>query len=281
MKKKIIILILAIIVFFLMLIYFSNRFINKRVEKELSMLQATAYVLPDIDMYSLDSIPSPLLKYISLSLNKNYKYQRMVEINYSGKTKLDLNEKILDCNGKIYFGQYQPGLLQTETISIFPLWWIKKRNFYIDGNGSILIKKLSLITTQNIKGPEVNLSELTKYIIFSPLFPWVFLNRGIIQYSSYGNEIKDTNIIKIDVKDKSNVINSEIIINNNFISEIKTRDNFIFTGKQGLQIELFVQYKEYKNINGIQIPTVIEGYLIDNMKTIKYFEYSIEEYKFY
>lgn len=276
MKKKIIILILAIITFFLMLIYFSNRFINKRVEKELSMLQATAYVLPDIDMYSLDSIPIPILKYISSALNKNYKYYRMVEILYSGNVKLDSKDKPFDCSGKIYFGQYQPGLLQTETVTIFPLWWIKKRNFYIDGNGSILIKKLSLTTTQNIKGQEVNLTELTKYISFTPLFPWIYLNRGIIQYLNF-----DTSSIKIEVKDKTNKITLEIFIKNDTISEIKTKDNFIFDENQGTQTELSVKYSEYKNINGVLIPSKIEGYLIDNIKTSKFYEYYIEEYKYY
>ncbi|HEY9188701.1 MAG TPA: DUF6544 family protein [Ignavibacteria bacterium] len=276
MKKKIIILILAIITFFLMLIYFSNRFINKRVEKELSMLQATAYVLPDIDMYSLDSIPVPILKYISSALNKNYKYYRMVEILYSGNVKLDSKDKSFDCSGKIYFGQYQPGLLQTETVTIFPLWWIKKRNFYIDGNGSILIKKLSLTTTQNIKGQEVNLTELTKYISFTPLFPWIYLNRGIIQYLYF-----DTSSIKIEVKDKTNKITLEIFIKNDTISEIKTKDNFIFDENQGTQTELSVKYSEYKNINGVLIPSKIEAYLIDNIKTSKFYEYYIEEYKYY
>jgi len=276
MKKKIIILILAIITFFLMLIYFSNRFINKRVEKELSMLQATAYVLPDIDMYSLDSIPVPILKYISSALNKNYKYYRMVEILYSGNVKLDSKDKSFDCSGKIYFGQYQPGLLQTETVTIFPLWWIKKRNFYIDGNGSILIKKLSLTTTQNIKGQEVNLTELTKYISFTPLFPWIYLNRGIIQYLNF-----DTSSIKIEVKDKTNKITLEIFVKNDTISEIKTKDNFIFDENQGTQTELSVKYSEYKNINGVLIPSKIEAYLIDNIKTSKFYEYYIEEYKYY
>jgi len=276
MKKKIIILILAIITFFLMLIYFSNRFINKRVEKELSMLQATAYVLPDIDMYSLDSIPVPILKYISSALNKNYKYYRMVEILYSGNVKLDSKDKSFDCSGKIYFGQYQPGLLQTETVTIFPLWWLKKRNFYIDGNGSILIKKLSLTTTQNIKGQEVNLTELTKYISFTPLFPWIYLNRGIIQYLNF-----DTSSIKIEVKDKTNKITLEIFVKNDTISEIKTKDNFIFDENQGTQTELSVKYSEYKNINGVLIPSKIEAYLIDNIKTSKFYEYYIEEYKYY
>ncbi|HQJ76414.1 MAG TPA: hypothetical protein PKW14_12570 [Bacteroidota bacterium] len=276
MKKKIIILILAIITFFLMLIYFSNRFINKRVEKELSMLQATAYVLPDIDMYSLDSIPVPILKYISSALNKNYKYYRMVEILYSGNVKLDSKDNSFDCSGKIYFGQYQPGLLQTETVTIFPLWWLKKRNFYIDGNGSILIKKLSLTTTQNIKGQEVNLTELTKYISFTPLFPWIYLNRGIIQYLNF-----DTSSIKIEVKDKTNKITLEIFVKNDTISEIKTKDNFIFDENQGTQTELSVKYSEYKNINGVLIPSKIEAYLIDNIKTSKFYEYYIEEYKYY
>jgi len=259
-----------------MLIYFSNRFINKRVEKELSMLQATAYVLPDIDMYSLDSIPVPILKYISSALNKNYKYYRMVEILYSGNVKLDSKDKSFDCSGKIYFGQYQPGLLQTETVTIFPLWWLKKRNFYIDGNGSILIKKLSLTTTQNIKGQEVNLTELTKYISFTPLFPWIYLNRGIIQYLNF-----DTSSIKIEVKDKTNKITLEIFVKNDTISEIKTKDNFIFDENQGTQTELSVKYSEYKNINGVLIPSKIEAYLIDNIKTSKFYEYYIEEYKYY
>ena len=269
MKNKIIIAISSIIVFTLFFIYFSNRLNNKRITKELSALQASAYVLNDVEVYQLDEIPKLSKNYILFSLNKKINIQRMAEFSY--KKKLTNKNNIDLYEGKTYLGIYKPCILSVEEKNIFPLLWKNNREFYIEGSGNILTKFISIITTNSKKGAEANLTCFVKYILSIPYVPFVLYNKSLITYIS-----GDSNYIIVAFKDNNFIINCKIIFDNDKIIEISYFDD----NKTNAGITFSAKYTDYKEINSAIIPKTnsIEIYMDD--KLFEQYTTEIEDYSF-
>jgi hypothetical protein len=275
MKKKIIYSISAIAIFGIMLIYFSSSISNKRVQKELSNLQASAYLIQDLKVYEKDSLPKPIKDYLPLVLNNKFNTQRMAEIYYSAES-IDNKNKAESLTGKCFFAIYQPGFLCLEETSPFPLIWITKRDFYITGNSSILEKFMSIVTTKNTKGVETDQSGLMQYISGTPFLPWIFFNRSIFTYTSF-----DSSIVRGFASDNGIKLNVALKFENNKITEL-TLDNNLEADKNLFQAtKLAVKYSSYRNLNGVLIPTQIDASWSSNEKTFNQIKYNITDYKFY
>lgn len=276
MKKKIIIIFAALIIFSIMLVFFSNLLNNKRIDKELMSLKATAYSMNDFDMYALDSIPKPLRNYISEVLQKNYKYHRMAELEYSGVFQRDYKESQMDVEGIMYFGSYQPGFLEVENIIPFPLTWISSRSYYIEGKGNILNKTMSVLTSESYRGEVINESGLIKYISMAPLYPWIFLNRGIFEYVSF-----DSSQIKVKTRDKDVKTEAMILLKNNRIYEIHVVNNFMKDKGNYTPTNQIIRFSNYKKINNIEIPLNIDFVWMDGYREFTDRKLTIIKYKYY
>jgi hypothetical protein len=270
MKKKIIIVVFSIIVFTLFLIYFSDMLNDKRVSRELSTLQASAYVLNDVEVYQLDEIPELSKNYILYSLNKKVSIQRMAQLSYT--KKLTYKNNIDNYEGKTYLGIYKPCILSIEEKSIFPFLWKNNREFYIEGYGDILTKFMSIITTNSKRGDEANMICFVKYILSTPYVPFILYNKSLVSYIS-----GDSNHIVVTFKDNDFIVNCKISFDNNKITEISYIDN----NKNNSSITFLAKYNNYKEINGAIIPTVTSIEIYQDNELLEHYITEIENYRFY
>jgi hypothetical protein len=272
MKKKIIFVVSIVVVFGIMLIIFSSFLNNKRIKKELLNLQASAYAVQDIKVYEKDSLPKPIKDYLPIALNNKFNTQRMAETEYTAEASDETNnEKSIE--GKCYYAIHLPGFFCTEEESPFPLVWKTKRTFYITGNGSILEKSMSMVTTGSAKGADIDKSELMHYISGSPFVPWIFFNRSIFTYKSF-----DSTSVKAIVTDNETKFNVVFRFDNKRIVELTADDN---SETGSAQNKLTVKYSNYQTINGNEIPTQIDAAWSSNGKIYNHVKYHITTYKFY
>lgn len=270
MKKKIIILISSIIIFILFFTYFSSMLNKKRVNKELSSLKASAYVLNDVEVYQLDEIPALSKHYILYSLNKKINIRRMAEFSYY--KKLTSNNNIDHYKGKTYLGIYKPCILSTEEKNTHSFLWKNNREFYIEGFGNILTKFMSAVTTNSIRGDEAAIICFVKYILSTPYVPFILYNKALVNYIS-----GDSNHIVVTFKDEQFIVNCKISFDENKITEIAYFDD----NRDSTSITFMAKYTNYNEINGAIIPMVSSIEIYQDNNLIEQYIIEIEDYRFY
>jgi hypothetical protein len=272
MKKKLIYIVSIVIVFGIMLILFSSFLNNKRINKELSNLQASAYAVQDIKVYEKDSLPKPIKEYLPIALHNKFNTQRMAETEYTAESTDEANKEE-SVKGKCYYAIFLPGFFSIDEGHPFPLTWKTIRKFYITGNGSVLEKSMSMVTTNSAKGADIDKSELMNYIAGSPFVPWIFFNRSIFTYTSF-----DSSTVKALITDNEVKFNVVFRFENKRIVELSTTDNSEAGSPQN---KLIVKYSNYLNMNDVDLPTQIEAIWSLNGKIYNHIKYNITTYKFY
>ena len=243
---------------------------NKRVNRELSTLQASAYVLNDVEVYQLDEIPDISKNYILHSLNRKINIQRMVEFSYT--KNLTYKNNIEHYKGKTYLGIYKPCILSVEEKNILLLLWKNNREFYIEGFGNILAKFMSMVTTNSKRGEEASMICFVKYILSTPYVPFILYNKALVNYIS-----GDSSHIVVAFKDEKFIVNCKISFDNNIITEISYFDD----NTNNASITFLAKYNDYKEINGAIIPTVNSIEIYQDNELLEQYTTEVDKYRFY
>jgi len=90
-----------------------------------------------------------------------------------------------------YFRVDQPSFIWKADIKFAPFFNIAGRDLYLDGQGHMLIKLLSLITVSDVKGPEIDQGTLMRYLAELQWFP----SAALAEYLTW--EEIDTNSAKV------------------------------------------------------------------------------------
>jgi len=242
--------------------------VKSQFKKSVKALSSLSQNIED-KFYSTEQIkklPKPVQRYFKYSLEENQPYIGHVRLKHSGFFRLKPDKKWMSIRGEEYFTTQKIGFVWFGKLPLFSVI-----DQYINGKGSLVAKFFSLIKVADAKGKKIDQGELLRWLGEAPWYPTALLPSSNIKWEAINNN------------------SATVILSNNGLT---VRGVFYFNEKG--QITKFTSrrykedtlenwtgyYKNYKKINGMQIPYDVE--VVWNLKSsdFSYARFNIDEIKY-
>ena len=194
----------------------------------------------------LDSLPVPAQRYFKHVLKEDQPYISYVRLKHNGQFKTGLDKGWVNIAGEEYFTTQKPGYIWKGNTSLFTA-----RDMYLDDKGRLVVSLFSLIKIVDGKGEQYNQGEFLRWLSESVWFPTNLLPGKNLHWEPID---KHTAKIKYDYKELSLFFT----VTFNDKDEITTLETKRYMNAKKLETWICKMYN-YKNINGIVVPTTAEA----------------------
>jgi len=231
---------------------FSSYHFNKMIHQEINNV-AHSEPGDSLELFNhgdLMRIPAPVRRYLKNAIPDGYPIIRTVELTHEGFFKTAPNKDWSPIKGEEYFSTDPPAYLWIGNLQPSPILWLKARDKYINGEAEVLVRLYSGLTVSKMNGSEVNLSALIRFAGEIPWFPTAFTNESYLQWQPI-----DDRSARAVINDHENQVTVTYYFNNDDeVERFFTQDRYYNGQKQ----DYTGCYRNYREINGIRIPTEVE-----------------------
>lgn len=194
----------------------------------------------------LSGLPEPVQRYFKHVLKDGQPYISNIRLKHDGKFKSGLKKDWVNIEGEQYFTTEKPGFIWKGKTPMFVA-----RDMYIADKGKLVVSLFSLFNIVNAQGEKYNQGELLRWLGESVWFPTNLLPNKNLQWSAIDN---------LSAKLTFNYDGLFVFYTVRFndsgeITQIETKRYY---GEENLETWIG-KLTEYKEINGIIIPTTIEA----------------------
>ncbi len=181
MNTKLITAILSLGAVFAVGLLAVRRKMNHQYRKQVESLFARAENLSSQTFHydQLEGLPEPVQRYFRFALPEGYPYISSVRLLHGGQFKTGINKDWIPIEGEEYFTAQPPGFIWRGKTKLFTA-----TDRYVEGNGNLIVKLLSLIEVANVKGPETNQGELLRWLGEAVWFPTSLLPTENLRWSA-------------------------------------------------------------------------------------------------
>ena len=246
MLEKIFIIVGVVVIVVIITIVIGNTMAKSQLEKNVERLFSLSQDVSD-KVYTFEQIkglPDPVQRYFRYALQENQPYISYVRLKHGGNFRLKPEQKWMSIKGEEYFTIQKIGLVWFGKLPLF-----SATDLYIEGKGSLKAKLLSLIKVADVKGEKINQGELLRWLGESPWYPTALLPSENLTW-----EVINNNSAKAILTDKNITVEGVFYFN-------KQGQITHFTTKRYKEDSLenwTGYYRDYKEINGVQIPNNVE-----------------------
>ncbi len=200
---------------------------------------------------NINRLPYVVRKWLESSKIIGKEFIQNIYLRQKGEMRTSKDGRWMPFDAEQHFTTLQPAFIWTTEVKIAPSIFISGIDRYKEGNGSMIIKLLSLYTITNSKGKEINQGSLLRYLAEIVWFPsaalcdyinWEQIDSLSARATMTFGSITDRAIFHFD-KD------------GNFVS-YKAKRYYEGTTLEDWLIE--VEPGGYKEFNGIRIPVNIK-----------------------
>ena len=269
MNKIIITILLIIIVFVIITVIIRIKILSNQHNKEVAELFSLSEDISNrtFNYQQLDGLPEPVQRYFKHVLKDGQPFISYVRLIHDGQFKTGPKKDWIDIKGEQYFTTEKPGFIWKGKTSMFTA-----RDMYLANKGRLVVTLLSLFKIVDGQGESFNQGELLRWLGESVWFPTNLLPSENLQWSPI-----DSSSAKLTFDYNDISVSYDVNFNdNNEITQMKTK-RYMEEGR----LETWVgKFRNYKEINGIIIPTEIEAiwklkegdysYVRFNIKKIEY-----------
>ena len=215
----------------------------------------------------LHGLPEPVQRYFRHVLKPGQQYISCARLKHSGLFKSSEKDKFEKINGEQYFNTVSPGFIWKGRTSLFTAI-----DMYLHKQGKLNVYLFSCIPILRGKGKSYDQGELLRWLGESAWFPTNLLPAENLSWSA----IDDTTALLLY---KKNNLELSYKIFFNARNEIESMQTKRYMGKDGLR-DWIGHFSEYKEFNGMIIPTLVEGAWVvqDEQKPYAIFEVDRMEY---
>jgi len=238
-------LIAGIVIFVLIItILTGSRMTRSELEKDIERLFLSSANISD-KIYSSEQIkdlPDPVQRYFKYSLRENQHYISNARLKHGGK--FNPGQKWFPIQGEEYFTIQDPGFVWFGKLPFF-----SARDMYYDGFGYMKVKLLSAVKIIDAGGKEVDQSALVRWLAEAPWFPTALLPSEKLKW-----EPIDHDSARVVFTDKDLAVDGVFYFNEQ--GQITK-----FSAKRYMNKDMEKWsgiYREYKEIEGMQIPHYAE-----------------------
>ena len=192
----------------------------------------------------ISDLPEPVQRYFRHILKEGHPYISYVRLKHNGQFKTSLKTDWINIEGEQYFTTEKPGFIWKGKTSIFTA-----RDMYLSDKGRLVVTLLSLFNIVDGQGESFNQGELLRWLGESVWFPTNLLPSANLQWMPIDDK---SSKLTFDYKGLS--LYFIVSFNeNNEITQVETK-RFM----EAERLESWVdKFFDYKDINGVVIPTVI------------------------
>lgn len=215
----------------------------RQAEQEQSGLITTAQVL---------ALPEPMQRYLNYAKVVGKESICTVRLKQQGFIRQQPGQKWFPMDAEQYFTTTPPAFLWHATMRPFPLVWISATDRFSDGQGSMLIKPLSLITMANARSPEMDQGSALRYLAEMIWFPTAWLS-DYIQWQAI-----DAHSVKAVFHQPHLTVSSVLHVNEQGQPTHFTTDRFMEDHGHYRLTPWSGECNEYREVAGMRIPTKID-----------------------
>jgi hypothetical protein len=240
-----------LIILVVAIIAFANLSFNRNVEKEISeMLSGVTDKKEILTENKISHLPSIVQKWLRNSGTVGKEMIRSVHLKQKGLIKMKPEqESWYEANAEQWFTVDEPAFIWKVKVYMMPLLFFTGRDMFKDGNGSMIIKILSLINVVNDSDNEkLNQATLQRYLGEIVWFPTAALS-PLIKW-----EEVDSLTAKATMTFNNTTGSALFTFNDNgdFIKFSAMR--YMGTEENSQLKEWIITLNEYKTYDGIKIP---------------------------
>jgi len=218
-------------------------------------------------------LPEPVQRYLRYTQAVGKEKTRTVRLKQKGTLRQREGQNWMPFEAEQYYTTEPPGFIWYATAKSGPLW-VKARDMFYEGKGSMSVKLLSLLKVVDASGPEMNQGALVRYLNEAMWFPTAYLS----DYIRW--EPLDFTSAKATVSVKGVTASATLYFNENgeltnFVAERYKEEG----GKFSLRT-WSTPIQGCREINGIRIP--YRGYAAWNLSSgeFKYIELEITDIEY-
>jgi hypothetical protein len=194
----------------------------------------------------LDGLPEPVQLYFKLVMKENQPYISYARLSHNGQFKTGLDKDWIKIEGEQYFTTQKPGFIWRGSTTLFTA-----RDMYIGDKGRLVVSILSLINIVDAKGEQYNQGELLRWLAESVWFP-----TNLLPSENLGWTPIDSHNAKLTFNYQNLSLVYKVTFNEKGeISQMETKRYMNET-----HLETWIgRMSDYKELNGILVPTKIEA----------------------
>lgn len=195
-------------------------------------------------------LPEPMQRYLRYAGVVGREPISTVRLKQQGVMRQQPDQRWIPLVAEQYFTMRPPTFLWQAIMRPFPLLWISATDYFMGGHGSMAIKLLSYIPIGKEDGPNMDQSELQRYLGEIIWFPTAWLSSDINWQSIDTSKVQAT-------LGESGVIAS-MVLHMNEQGQVTRLSTERYRGQHGPLLPWSVQLSDYQNVNGMYIPISIE-----------------------
>lgn len=276
MKKVVFTVIAVSTLIFIVFLFLGSLFTEKNIDDQLSKLYGYNKGSEKFVITDTTEIPIIVSKYLKYAVGSKTIIPNFAIVKQKALFRTSEKAQFSDLEAVQHYSIKEPGFVwiaDLKTSSIIP---IKAIDTFINGKGNVLIKLLSSITISDESGPQMDQSSLMRYYVEAPFIPFVLLPSNKVRWSLINQSTAKADILQNGMKTSMEVTfnpNGEII-------KIFTEDRFRTTNAGYVKSGFTARFKDYKNFEGIRIPTYAEIEWNEKDKDFLYGKFQIENIEF-
>ena len=261
MLNTIIYIVIFILIIIGALVYNVHLTFKKNIKKLFTNVPQSA---ESFHLSQLNGLPAPVQRYFKHVLKPGQKYINTVRLKHSGLFKSSEKDKWENIKGVQYFTISTPGFIWKGKTSLFTAV-----DMLLLGKGNLSVFLFSFLKILNGKGDKYDQGELIRWLVESVWFPTNLLPGKNLQWQ----EKSDMQAL---LHYECDGIKFSCLVSFNEKNEIVSMETNRYKGSQTLQ-RWIGKYAEYKTMNGMQIPTIVEGAWVDNETEEPYAIFELQE----
>lgn len=267
--KNIAIIIFSIIAIVIIAITIKKYYLSIQFKREIKELFSLSKNISNKTFLyeQLSDLPEPVQRYFKHVLNEKQPYISYVRLTHNGQFKTDIKKDWVDIEGEQYYTMEMPGFVWIGKTSAFIA-----RDMYLADKGRLTVLLFSIFKIVDGQGDKYNQGELLRWLGESVWFPTNLLPNEYLQWAPI-----DSNSAKLTYKYKELSLFYTVRFNEQGeITELETKR---YMNEENLETWVG-KASDYKEINGVVIPTKIEAiwrlksgdfsYAKFNLKKIEY-----------
>lgn len=191
------------------LVVVRNRAFDRMVRAEASELASLALYTPGESRVESDRgrLPEPIQRYLRLALPEDAGRPRLVRITHTGRFRTKPGQNWIPIRGVEWYATAKPGFLWSARGTLMGFLWVKARDKYVNGSGSMLIRFLSSVTLGDASGPEIDQGAALRWLGETPLCPAAFLSPALRW------EPRDSDSVRVTLEDSGHAVTGVLHVN--------------------------------------------------------------------
>lgn len=241
-----------------------NELFNRNIESSIQVIQKE----------DIEKLPLPVQKWLMNSQIIGKQKIVTVRLKQQGPMRTQKDGPWMESEAEQYFRVDDPSFVWKAKVKMAPFLYLSGNDTFKDGKGKMKILFLSLFSVVDAEGPEMDSGTMMRYLAEMPWFPAAALN-SYIQW-----EEVDQYSAKATMTYKGVSVSGIFNFNEN-------GDLLKFTGKRYREVsgdyvlsDWGGIYKEFKEFEGIRIPSKSDIFWVEEDGEFKWFECEITEIEY-